>query len=486
MNNSPLSSLPQDQLLALLTAAEKTLQTRQAENRLKTYRPYPKQAEFHANGTKYRERLFMSGNQLGKTLSGAAETAMHLTGRYPDWWTGRRWDRPTTAWVAGVTGESTRDTVQRLLIGRPGRHGTGYIPKACIVDSPAARGVPDLLDHVKVRHESGGESIVYLKSYEKGREKWQGDTIDFLWFDEEPPLDIYSEGLTRTQATGGMVWLTFTPLLGMSDVVTRFLMDKSEDRSITQMTIDDVEHYTPEERAKIIAGYPPHEREARAKGIPIMGSGRVFPVPEEVVKCEPFPIPEWWPQLGGMDFGWDHPFAAVKLAWDRDSDTVYVTNIYRMREAIPLIHAAALKPWGKQLTWAWPHDGLQHDKTSGKQLAQAYREQGLQLHFEHAKHPTNADGSDGGYGLEAGIIMMLDRMTTGRLKVFANLGEWFEEFRMYHRKDGLIVKERDDLMSATRIALMMLRIAKGTAQAPNMDKYARRRREGNEETWMTA
>lgn len=468
--------------MALLQQLKQTLRT---ENRLSEYCPYAKQNDFHAAGSIYRERLFMAGNQLGKTLAGAAEASIHLTGRYPEWWAGRRWDRPTTAWVAGVTGESTRDTVQRLLIGRPGRHGTGYIPKACIVDSPAARGVPDLLDHVKVRHESGGESIVYLKSYEKGREKWQGDTIDFLWFDEEPPIEIYSEGLTRTQATGGIVWVTFTPLLGMSEVVTRFLMDQSPDRHVTTMTIDDADHYTPEERKRIIDGYPAHEREARAKGIPIMGSGRVFPVPEETIKAEPFPIPEWWPQLGGMDFGWDHPFAAVKLAWDRDADTVYVTNTYRMREATPLIHAAALKPWGKTLTWAWPHDGLQHDKGSGKPLAQQYREQGLQMHFEHAKHPTNADGSDGGYGLEAGISMMLERMQQGRLKVFSNLGEWFEELRMYHRKDGLIVKERDDLMSATRIALMMLRIAKGKSPAPNMDRYAKKRGR-NDESWMTA
>jgi len=256
-------------------------------------------------------------------------------------------------------------------------------------------------------------------------------------------------------------------------------------RIVITATIDDAEHFTPEQREQIIASYPAHEREARTKGIPVLGSGRVFPVTEETIKADPFPIPDWWPQLGGMDFGWDHPFAAVKLAWDRDSDVVYVTNIYRQREATPLIHAAALKPWGKELVWAWPHDGLQHDKGSGKPLAQQYREQGLQMHFEHAKHPVNADGSDGGYGLEAGISMMLERMQQGRLKVFANLGEWFEEFRMYHRKDGLIVKERDDLMSATRIALMMLRIAKGKAQAPNMDRYAKKRGK-DEDSWMTA
>ena len=426
----------------------------------------------------------MAGNQLGKTVAGAAECAMHLTGVYPDWWEGRRWDKATTGWAAGVTSESTRDNVQRLLLGSPGRHGTGYIPRDSIIDSPAARGVPDLVDHVSVRHISGGTSLVYLKSYQAGREKWQGQTLDWLWFDEEPPLDIFSEGLTRTQATGGMVWVTFTPLLGMSDVVVRFMMEPSPDRHVTTMTIDDAEHYTHEERARIIAGYPAHEREARARGIPIMGSGRVFPIAEELIRCEPFPIPDWWPVLGGLDFGWDHPFAAIKLGWDRDADCVYITNTYRIREATPLVHCAALKPWGKTLTWAWPHDGLQHDKGSGKTLAQQYREHGLQMHFEHAKHPSNTDGSDGGFGLEAGIVMMLERMEQGRLKVFSTCLDWWEEFRMFHRKDGLIVKERDDLMSASRIAIMMLRIAKGKEPPPNRDKY--RNRQKPTESWMTA
>lgn len=455
--------------------AESTLDTRLTENRLRYYTPYKKQAEFHAAGASHRERLFMAGNQLGKTVAGAAEAAMHLTGRYPEDWRGRKWSKPIVGWAAGVTGESTRDNVQRLLLGRPGKHGTGYIPKECVEDSPASRGVPDLVDHIKVKHAAGGESIVYLKSYEKGREKWQGDTIDFLWFDEEPPLEIYSEGLTRTQATGGMVWMTFTPLMGMSDVVVRFIMQQSVDRHVTNMTIDDAEHYTAEERARIIEGYPSHEREARARGVPIMGSGRVFPVAEDVVRCDPVPIPDWWPCVGGLDFGWDHPFAAVRLAWDRDADCVYVTHIFRQRETTPLVHCAALKPWGNWFPWAWPHDGLQHEKTAGKPLADAYREHGLNLHFEHAQWPPNVDGSAGGNAVEPGVTMMLERMEQGRLKVFSTCAEWFEEFRMYHRKEGLIVKERDDLMSATRYALMMLRIAQHKKPPPIMDKYARRR-----------
>ncbi|MFA6043630.1 MAG: terminase family protein [Phycisphaerales bacterium] len=219
------------------------------------------------------------------------------------------------------------------------------------------------------------------------------------------------------------------------------------------MTIDDAEHYTPEQREAIIASYPAHEREARINGIPSMGSGRVFPVEESLVTIDPFPIPTHWPQINGMDFGWDHPFAAVNLAWDRDGDVIYVCKEYAQRETTPVNHAAAIKPWGAWVPCAWPHDGLQHDKGSGQSLKDQYEAQGLNMLSDKATFP------DGGNGVEAGVMDMLDRMQTGRWKVFSTCGGWFGEFRLYHRIDGLIVKERDDRISASRYGLMMIRHA---------------------------
>lgn len=446
--------LERSQAISLRKALEKELQLRKSHNRLTDYRPYLKQAEFHAAGALYRERLLMAGNQLGKTIAAGFELAMHATGIYPEWWSGRRFERPIIAWAAGVTGESTRDNPQRILCGRAGELGTGSVPKSAIVEATSARGLADALDSIKVMHASGELSHIAFKSYEKGREKWQGETLDIVWFDEEPPENIYLEGLTRTNATNGMTFITFTPLLGMSNVVKRFLLDKPPGTHVTMMTIDDVDHYSAEQRAAIIASYPVYERDARTKGIPQLGSGRVFPISQDELSCESFPIPEHWPQIGGIDFGWDHPSAAVRLAWDRDNDVLYVIATHRAREQTPLMFAGAVKPWGEWLPWAWPHDGLQHDKGSGDQLAAQYRKQGLNM------LPHRATFEDGSSGVEAGIADMLDRMQTGRLKVFAHLRDWFEEFNLYHRKDGLIVKEGDDLMSATRYAVMMRREAR--------------------------
>ena len=232
----PLSSLPCEpsRIPSLLRLLEQEQTKRAARNRLRTYRPYTKQKEFHQAGATNSERLFMAGNQLGKTIAGGAEWAMHLTGRYPDWWRGATFDKPVVMWAAGVTKESTRDNPQRVLLGPPTQEeqwGTGMIPKDALEDWDRAMGTPNLLDNVTVKWGGGGDvqqgvSVLSFKSYDQGREKWQGPTLDGVWFDEESPLDIYTEGLTRTNRgqRGQFTMITFTPLLGMSEVVRMFLI----------------------------------------------------------------------------------------------------------------------------------------------------------------------------------------------------------------------------------------------------------------------
>jgi phage terminase large subunit-like protein len=333
--------------------------------------------------------------------------------------------------------------------------------------------VANAIETITVKHVSGNASTLLFKAFEQGRGKWQANSVDLVWFDEEPPADVYFEGITRTNATKGIVFTTFTPLKGMSDVVARFLMEVSPDRHSITMTIDDAGHYSQEEKERIIASYPPHEVQARTLGVPSYGSGRVFPISETDITCEPFHPPRTWALIGGMDFGWDHPFAAVKCAFDRDADIFYIMTDFREREQTPVLHSATLRTWGDKLDWAWPHDGLQHDKGSGTQLMELYRDQKLNMLSEKA---TFEDGSN---GVEAGLMEMLDRMKTGRWKVFNTAKNWLEEFRMYHRKDGRVVKERDDVISASRYAMMMKRFAR-----TNEDRKVKARSYAGALGWM--
>lgn len=455
---------------------------RKRENKLAQYAPYTKQLEFHAAGVDHDERALIAGNQLGKTLSVGAEVACHLTGRYPNWWNGHVFKRPVVGWVAGETAEATRDNPQRMLMGRFNALGTGMLPADSIKSFTRRRGVADAIDTVVVRWGGGGdvqagESLTGFKSYDQGRTKFQGETLDFGWCDEEPPIDVYSEFLTRLNASekgrSGLMMASFTPLKGISAVVYRYMREKVAGSMFVQMGIDDVDHYTAEQKIKIVAKYLAHERDARAKGIPLLGSGAVFPVLDSLVEYDAFPLPASWPRLVAMDFGWEHPTAIVWLAWDRDTDTVYVYDCYRVKEQPVAIHAAVIVAKGKWMPVAWPHDGL-NDTAVGPQLAKQYRAAGVDMLPEHSQYETVPGDADENTkrarnSVEAGVSDMLTRMQTGRLKVAKHLADWYEEKRGYHRKDGKIVKLIDDLLCATRYGIMSLRFAKTDVAVGKLD-----------------
>jgi phage terminase large subunit-like protein len=388
--------------------------------------------------------------------------ACHLTGQYPNSWVGRRWDRPINAWTGGESSAAVRQIQQQKLLGPAGvvdMQGSGFIPRSSIVKVSSSHGIADAVDTVQVKHVSGGISTLGFKSYEMGRAKWQGATLDVVWLDEEPEMPIYSEALTRVAATGGMIYTTFTPLLGISEVVGRFIHERSPDRAIVSMTIEDAAHIPESERASIIAGYLPHEREARAKGIPMLGSGRVFLTPESEIIEEPFEIPEHYALLWSIDPGVGHPFGAALLAWDRENDVVHVVYCVRMADAMVIDHAAAMKgydrKWGEKIPVAWPQDATQRREFEGalEPLAKIYKSHGLRMLGSHA---TFSDGSN---STEAGLALMGERLRTKKLRVFKTCPEWFEEYRIYHRKEGRIVKLKDDIMSATRVGIMALRYA---------------------------
>jgi len=440
--------------------------------KLARFKPYPKQQTFFDLGATKRERALMAANRVGKSECGSVEMTYHLTGRYPKGWKGKKFDRPIVAWAAGETSVLVRDVQQTKLFGKPGveaEFGTGFVPKECIADKPSmARGVTDAYDTVQIKHMTEGVedgiSTLSFKSYEQGRAKFQGSTVDVVWEDEEPPADVHAEALTRIAPSeeapdGGILYGTFTPLKGISDVVRRFRDEQSPDRAMVTMTIDEAEHISAIERVKIIAGYLPHEREARARGVPMMGSGRVFTSTEESISEEIHPsmVPLHWAKLWGIDFGVAHPFAAALIAWDKDADIIHVVHTVRLSDNRPRDHAAAMKPIAAGAPVAWPQDGTAREKSSGEPLMKFYKDEGLVMLPEHATWPG------GGVSTEAGVAEMDDRFKTGRLKVARHLLAFFEEYRDYHRKDGFLVKVRDDILSALRVAIMMKRHARPMA-----------------------
>ncbi len=409
---------------------------------------YVKHLAFFKAGATFRERCFMAGNRTGKTETGGGyELVLHLTGKYPAWWEGRRFTAPITSWAAGDTGKTVREIMQTKLLGKAGEYGTGLIPQDSIDRITPGRGVAESVDTIYVKHESGGTSSLTFKSFDQRREAFQGTEQDVIWLDEEPPLDVYTECLMRTMTNGGMIILTFTPLMGMSETVMQFLpggeiTERQEgSKCVIMASWDDAPHLTEEAKKELLASIPPFQRDARSKGIPQLGSGAIYPVPESEITITDFEIPEHWPRGYALDVGWNKTSAGFH-AWDRDNDVIYRIGEHYRGQCEPSVHAEAIKARGSWLPGVVDPAARGRSQVDGLQLIQMYKDLGLDLDVAN-----NA--------VEAGIYEMWQRLSTGRYKVFKSCGNWLQEYRLYRRDEkGRVVKGNDHAMDESRYFVM--------------------------------
>ena len=428
---------------------------------------YEPQLRFFAAGVKQHQRLIRGGNQTGKTLAAAFEAALHMTGHYPKWWTGRRFTKPTRGWIIGPERTLVRDGVQRKLTGMAaqGEFGTGMIPLAAFAAKPVmVPGGTGSMDTISVVHETDGTkdgiSTATFKSFEQGSEKMQAESVDWIWVDERCSEEIYSELVARTTATDGILFLCYTPLRGGGELTHRFLNEYSPDRIDIRIDAAEAKHISAERRAQLEESYLPHEREARIHGIPQLGIARVFPFPIESLMRDFNPeseIHSWAKWIVGIDFGYGHPFAAALCAWVPDIDTFWIVDGFKMERSEALYHVKRIAGMcrGLRIPIAWPHDGLTHEKGSGVALSDVYRRVGAPMLSSHAEN------KGGGYHTEPAIEEMCGYMKRGVFTIASHMTELAEEILSYHRSaDYKIVRLRDDLISATRYAFMMRRHGK--------------------------
>jgi len=406
---------------------------------------YPKHVAFMKASAEFREAIAFGGNRSGKSLMGAFITALHLTGEYPHWWEGRRFDKPTRGIACGKEGKTVRDSIQKLLMGEPGKFGTGMIPARCLDRSrvSASRGASGLYDRIQVRHKSGGWSTLRLKSYDQGREAFESVELEFVWEDEEAPMEIHSENLMRTMTTGGIVMNTFTPLKGTTPLV-RDLIKRAKAGSVFSIEIpwDDAPHITPQMIEDMVKRYPSHELAARRYGKPQLGSGAIYTADPKEFVIPPRELPEYWPRIYGLDFGWTHPTAALWGAWDRESDTLYIYSEHRRAQTEMANHVAAINARGSWIRGMSETAGT--NISDGRRIYDIYKR-------DHKLRIKPADKA-----VEAGIMKIQQRLGQGGLKVFDTCTMFLSEYLTYHRVKGIIKKEEDDLMDAWRYMVMGL------------------------------
>jgi phage terminase large subunit-like protein len=476
--SSVLTQAEQARLTALQSEAE-----RRASSKLANYFPetgpcarahYPKQLDFFALGKTTSQRLFMAANRVGKSEAGAYETTLHLTGQYPDWWMGRRFRAPIEAWCVGTNSQTTRDIVQQKLLGRVQDIGSGMIPAHLIVRTIASRGLPGALEGAVVRHVSGGESVLGLKTYEQGRQSFEGTAKHVIWCDEEPPADCYTEMLYRTLTTKGMIFTTFTPLQGMSEVVKGFLEPETEDadgvKGYIQAGWQDVPHLDPDMQNAMRSTTPPYQIAARTAGEPALGSGAIYPMAEREILVPTAKVPSSWPKVYAMDVGWNKT-AVVWAAQNPGNGQIVLYDEHYMGHGEPASHAAAIQARGDWMHGVIDPAAAGSSQADGRALIDIYGRLGLKL-----DPATNT--------VEAGLMDTWNLLVSGRLKVQEHLQNWRSEFRRYHRDEqGKIVKSGDHLMDATRYLIMS---GRSLMRVPPVLRAPLRPRSASDADWMSA
>ena len=285
-----VKALDADQLRAMQKAQEKIAEDMQF-NSIRWFRPFPYQIKFFETGTQFSRRGMIAANRSGKTVASAFEVAYHLTGMYPDWWKGKRWDKPIIAMATGESWEQVAKTLQSKILGcddikQAYKLGSGSVPREKI-DAKSIRADGQNVLAIEIWHVSGGKSKLYFSNYTQQVRHLQGFELDLVLLDEQPPDEIFSELVVRTAAREGQVICSFTPLKGLSGLVRKF-WDNIEGYCHVRVTWDDVpfvnewgeDFFSQKEREQLERDFMPWERDCRMKGIPLVGKGVVFPLLE--------------------------------------------------------------------------------------------------------------------------------------------------------------------------------------------------------------
>lgn len=427
-----------------------------------------------------RETALFGLNQGGKTVALLAKARFHLTGRYPKGYKGHRFTRPITAAMAGVTAQTTRDILADRLLGKAKARGSGYLPKESFDPkediTKQGGNVADQVDYVEVDWEDEhgvvkGKSRCYFFTYKQGAERVMGYPLDWVGIDEECPFDTYDELSARLNFTGGYMDISMTPMNGETQLYLWFR--DSQDTEMRQAMFYDIrmaEHMSQEQVDYLMRKYEFHPyREARLFGHAVAGKGLMYPVPDELIKVAAFKIPAHFKIIIGIDL--PHTtgaFAAVKLAWDPNTDTIYVVDYYRMTGQVWSTYAQAVsRMGGRRYPVAWPNDGrlkgVDSGKGSSKTLISQYKEFGLNVLSEPAHNITIDRKKDG--SISPAIDEICERMATGRFKVFEHLAEWFREKSQYRHDGTQVINNSNfepDGIDAMHKAFMMKRFAKAS------------------------
>lgn len=445
-------------------------------NQLKYFRPFEHQLKFFATGLTSNRRGLLAANRSGKSVATCFETAYHLTGLYPEWWAGKRFDEPVRAFCSGESWSQVALVLQKELLGTEDiklrfRLGTGAVPRDLIIEDSIRSDGPNVLS-IEIRHVSGGISTLLFGNYTQEVRNMQGFKLHLAVFDEQPPDDMFSELTTRTATLQGQVLCSFTPLKGLNGLVRKF-WDRVEGYEHVRVSWDDLPEYDPwgdpfflkRDREQLLRDYLPHERDARTRGIPVMGTGAVFPLLD-------------WPTYKSSDVDFDtmpHLERVISLDLGLINDATVISFMARdTRENVIYLHRQVVI---KGRTEALPDNYIQYlmdRNTYGTPIAlppdasrpgvytltsesvrETFEAHGLNVIRNPIFNPPDAQGrttNNKAYG----INLMRQAMEKGQFKIHESCREFLDEAGSYYIDERGKFSDPDDCIDSARYGFLAL------------------------------
>ena len=432
-----------DEIAYRLLAVERELARRRETDNLARYntgkKVHKKQLAFHK--CKKRNRWVFGGNRTGKTECGAAECAYMARGVHPY----RENRRDVFGWVVSLSAQVQRDVAQKKLLR--------YIRPDWIEDVVMLSGRKDapeygVIDQLKIKNVFGGTSVIGSRTCDQGREKFQGSSLDFVWFDEEPPKEIYEECRMRVFDKKGDIFGTMTPLKGLTFIYDEIYLNASGSKEVWYEFMDwsDNPFLDKKEAAFLESTLSADQLESRKYGRFRSGTGLVYPeFDENVHVIEPFPVPQEWQDVVSVDPGLNNPLSAHWYAVDYDNTAYVVAEHYEAGRDVAY-HAAKIKEISRRLGWHTDGKGRigaimdsaaeQRTLAAAKSVAELFFEQGVAA-------DTRVD-KDVFAGIQRVKGMLAPLSGKPRLYIFKNCVNMIREFKSYWWGEGDRPVKRDD------------------------------------------
>ncbi len=430
-----------NELLNKIMRLEREEQRRRSINNLMHYNTgevvHEKQLAFHKSLK--RNRWVFGGNRSGKTECGAVEVVWWARGNHPY----RENRKNTTGWVVSLSYEVQRDVAQAKILH--------YLNPEWIEDivmQQGRKGSPEygIIDHIIIKNVFGGLSKIGFKSCDQGREKFQGASLDYVWFDEEPPFDIYEECRMRVLDRTGDVWGTMTPLKGLTWVYDEIYLNKCSNSEVWHIHIEwaDNPYLNKSEVELLSATMSGDSVDARRFGRFQCDVGLVYPEFDvNVHVVEPFAIPLEWQDNISIDPGLNNPLACLFFAVDYDGNIYVVGEHYEAGRDIDY-HAAKIFELATQLNWHRDSRGRlsaiidsaasQHTLASSKSVAELFYDKGLVVNTNVVKD------------MFSGIARMKEYLKARpqRVFIFQNCSNLIRELKSYWWSKGDNPRKVDD------------------------------------------